>query len=365
MNNKRLLLAGMVAFTLMSTAYSAEPQALWTSHGGSQGTAAAFTDLSNFTANPPIGNTVFNFDLEMRQSITTRDAQGDFSVYVNSKDGSMVITDPNFVRLATKGRYSPQGMEFRFFIIGAEGGNLLCGEDVTYGKLCIAPGEEAAEGSRYERDYLSVTTFFNDIANTPQDVLTDVLISPTGAPSLTQVRSQFGFSDFKTTLWYDKNPSPIKTEWPMLGYGVGLIKDYTTLTNRVIAHSVDEEESGNAAYHLHGIYPSTLSIDTRQYYIASHVGDPATQTEMEELAAWVINKKREVSLLQSRKQAECLPGADGTRCRDEFDRIIKQREDAIQAHIDAVWAQSADDGGFLTRGQFMDMLDKLLDRDSE
>jgi hypothetical protein len=225
----------------------------------------AFRAASDFPANPDQNAGLFRFDLRLVEYVDGSRAKGEFTQYVNTRDGSVALFDPEDAILAMNGEVLPD-VTLEFVLLRPGGNALACGVHKQFGKGCIDAG-----GAR------KVATGHLQLLNAMQDWLdstarTAQTLPPTSAYTQPDADAQPLRGKFvggqAMTLWREPGTSRIATHIPWLGFGAGLYKDYDARRNRVAQVAVFEGadlHGGNLAFKLLDVAREQRSFDTRRY----------------------------------------------------------------------------------------------------
>lgn len=295
--------------------------------------AQSFDADSRFAANSLYEPAVHRFDLEMRIELWQGGNRGEFSLFVNSRDGTMAVLDPELVRWAFGAPQIPQTtLHFGFKRPGDSA--LVCGRHEQHGDACIQAGGTLYQDPLFSfgMEWEGVMDFLESEATTPQQAL-----EGEGPPDHLPVTGMFG--EHRATLWLSPRSSGIATQRPFLGFGVGLIKDYRTNVNRIVRQARIEGaglDGDDLFFRLVDIRPANRSFDTGRYGMVSAFGTDALRSA-EAFPARIEAHQRRLRALEEGMSA--CGGAEVQRnCRASYRERIRAERQAFQDEV-RTWAR--------------------------
>lgn len=292
---------------------------------------------SPFPANPSGDVGVFRFDLAMVQFLDSSRAKGKFTQYVNSRDGSVALTEPERMLQALGGRPIPQ-VALHFVLLRPGGNGLACGRHKAFGNACISAGGELSVADGMLLDYTAAMSWFNSIARTPQDMPpTPAGVRP--GPLDRPLRGKLADGGH-LSLWHDPVVSRVSTQVPWLGFGAGLFKDYRARTNRVarvvIAEGADLN-GGDVGFRLVAVGATDYRFDTTPYRLVSAF-ETAAIDEAREIGLSFMGETTERAQEIDAALRACEPGEAGRLCRAKYRRQMQELNEAAHQQV-REWAQ--------------------------
>lgn len=283
--------------------------------------AADFNANSRFPPNPESELGDYRFDLRIRQRIHSSEGIGTITYYVNSADNSALLRSEGLGSWWPGGAFEQGRLEF--VIRQADGDFLACGEHRDVGKACLVQGENLGAAFGWLRDMTWHREFLDSIAGTPQTLDE----GPGGAAQGVRGRGQDGFIQ----VWFDPGTSTVATRMPVLGLGVGVMKDFRTRTNRTVkrlrAEGADKD-GGDLVMDLVSLEPARARQDTSLYrFITAFTAeglDEATQ-----IGRRGMSLQAEARGIQEALDA-CPSGRDGRDCRERERGRMKALEDRFR-----------------------------------
>ncbi|NZA25056.1 hypothetical protein H0E84_01530 [Luteimonas sp. SJ-92] len=298
---------------------------------------ALFNRDSPFPANPPGDSGLFRFDLQIVQFLDSSRAKGKFTQYVNSRDGSIALLEPERVLQALGGRPIPE-VALAFVLLRPGGNALVCGKHKDFGEACIKGGGDMSVGDGLLLDYTGAMSWFNSIARTPQSMpATNANTQPSELDR--PLRGKLPEGGY-LSLWHDPVASRVQTQVPWLGLGAGLFKDYRTRVNRVARVMVAEGadvDGGDVGFRLVGIQPADRSFDTSQYRIVTGF-TTAGLDEARAMGLGIMTDTMQQAQEISAALRACQPDDPGRLCRRKHSEQMQQLQDDNAAQI-RDWAQ--------------------------
>jgi hypothetical protein len=222
-----------------------------TSVGPSPARAVGYEQDSRFPANPPLahgssaaaaGASRYGFDLRMDVEIDIGSGPRPARVFVNSRDGSMLLDQPTLTLWSFGAGDLIDRVSVHHLLV-ASGQALVCGEPRDVGtsdeadrlfaswRLCFGVGQLSpvlnatnAEAARQ--------IFFDTVLPSPPSP------PPGKLPGAAQLEAVAGETPSgRLTLWLEPGSSTIATRAPFLGPAVGVVKDPRVNRNRVVRHA--------------------------------------------------------------------------------------------------------------------------------
>ena len=295
--------------------------------------AADFDMDSSFPANPTVGTGQFAFDLTMQVSLSATGVNGSFTVYVNSRDGSMALENPHTTLWALGMKDIPDLQVHQ--VIARTGEIMVCGIHPETGKGCLTlAGNPAAFWAPIREGmlYRDASTFFASVPRTNQNNVPCCQPGTAGAAHM----AGKGVSGEKLVFWFDPGAATVRTQRPFLGPGVGIMKDAIGRTNRVVRHFwVDPPEGqspvGSIMMHLDRLTSVHHSIDVSSYPFVSAFGARSIGDSLL-LSDWMRSQGADIQSL-ARTLEDCLEGEAGADCRAHYRDRIKRIEAEIKARV--------------------------------
>lgn len=298
---------------------------------------ALFNRDSPFPANPTGDSGLFRFDLQIVQFLDSSRAKGKFTQYVNSRDGSIALLEPELVLRALGGQPIPR-VALAFVLLRPGGNALVCGRHKDFGEACIKGGGDMSVGDGLVLDYIGAMTWFNSIAETPQTMPGTTANTRPGELDR-PLRGKLPVGGH-LALWHDPVASRVHTQVPWLGLGAGLFKDYRARVNRVARVMVAEGadlNGGDVGFRLIGIQPADRSFDTGGYRIVTGFGTAGLDEARALGMGMMTDTLQQAQELDAALRA-CQPGDAGRLCRRKHREQIQQLQDDNAAQI-RDWAQ--------------------------
>lgn len=129
------------------------------------------------------------------------------------------------------------------------------------------------------------------------------------------------------TFWFAKQEAQIPTAVPIMGFGVGILKNVvekkqqflavTGIDNNVLKlidlQSIDEW----------GINTNAYKVIKMDYHLRSG------QNRVDDIVSWLKDKQNEIAVLRE-KRKQCPPHQSGSACRKEYERQIKEVQKEIE-----------------------------------
>lgn len=217
---------------------------IWERDQPQRGVSADFDRQSSIAPNPRDRQGRFQFDLEIMQTVHRggeqvvldwEDVESNFEIRlaVNSRDGSMAIYEP----MELMRQWNDALLEYfrpDFIFLHTDGTGFVCGEHVEYGPINIAVEEMLQlDGDDWivspaNNARIPATAEPVEVGNTQRRFLGAIY----NRANLAKLRGTLA-SGHSFTLWHDGTLSPVATQVPWLGMGVGLYKDPHARVNRV------------------------------------------------------------------------------------------------------------------------------------
>lgn len=292
---------------------------------------------SRFPANPTEDSALFRFDLRLVQFVDSSRAKGKFTQYVNTRDGSVALLEPDAVVRALGGQPIPDViLEFVLFRPGGNG--LACGVHKDIGNGCIKLGGHISVGMG-QLDRFDGLYHWLESASAVSQSMPGVGSGTQPGRNTVAARGRLPDGAYMS-LWRETSPSMIQTSVPWLGFGAGIYKDYLARQNRVAQVVVWERadlHTGNVAFKLLEQAPEQRSFDTRGYPLVTAFTVPAINSAQEfglQVLSETLVKAQD---LEAALRA-CPKGSAGKACRDMYREQIKTLNDTTRdAALD--WAR--------------------------
>ncbi len=276
-----------------------------------------FREASRFTANPEEDAGTFRFDLRLVQAVDSSRAKGKFTQYVNTRDGSVALFEPDLVIRALGGQPLP-GVALHFVLLRPGSSALLCGRHKDFGDLCASADGLATPDFAVVQMLHALSGWLESVPRTPQILpVTPAAVRPDA--DAVAARGKFPNGQV-VTVWREARASRIPTHVPWLGFGAGLYKDYDASRNRVAQVVVAEGadlNGGQIAFKLLELAPAERSFDTRPYGIVTAFGAKGLEDANRlggELMAEGMRRAREIE----EALRACPKGQAGKACRRQY-----------------------------------------------
>ena len=304
----------------------ADPLEGWTPRNPQE---QGFLADSDFPPNTDEDAGLYRFDLRMVQYVDSGRAKGKFTQYVNSRDGSVALLEPEAVIRALGGQPIPDVViEFLLLRPGASG--LACGRHKEIGNGCIAFGGQMSVGMGQLERFDGLYAWLESVAGVPQ--------RKPGVGSGARPDADTGFvrgrlprGDYMS-LWRESDPSRIPTNAPWLGFGAGLYKDYQARQNRVAQVVVWEGADlnrGDVAFKLLELAPDQRSFDTRSYPLVTTFSakgiSSANELGMKMMTETMAKAKEYDTALRA-----CPKGSAGRACREKYRGLQKELNESAR-----------------------------------
>lgn len=291
-----------------------------------------FRTGSRFRENPTGDVGEFRFDLRLDQHVDSSKANGRFTQYVNTRDGTIAVFNPDSTILALGGKSLPN-TTIHFVLMRPGGAWLLCGHHKDFGNACAKTGGMMSTDRGQIMHLHSMAGWLESIgrvAQTPPATTPATRPSPGAKP----IRGQF-YQGPTMTLWRSPNASGIITGLPWLGFGAGIYKDYNASVNRiaqVVAVEGIDLNGGNVIFKLLNITPEVRSFSTagyRQITAFSSKGLSEATTTGREMIRDIPVKMSDIE----RGLKSCPKGSAGSACRKQYGAERKALEQQVQEQI--------------------------------
>ena len=242
--------------------------------------AAGYEQESRFPANPPLahgssalaaGASRYAFDLRMDLEIDIGSGPRPAQVFVNSRDGSMLLDQPTLT-LWSFGAGDLINRVSVHHLLVASGQALVCGEPsdprtaaeanrlFASQRLCFGVGQLLPVLNATNAEAARLIFFDSALSSPPSP-------PPGKLPGAAQLEAVVGDTPSgRLTLWLDPGSSTVATRAPFLGPAVGVVKDPRVNRNRVVRH---------AWLHSPQYAGTRLPVDT---FITLRTLQPATRT---------------------------------------------------------------------------------------
>ena len=301
---------------------------------------------SSFSANPidPV-NSVFRFDYKIEavlnfemnaQDFNEEYSRGDpmewvMDYYVNSADGSILLPGGSMGFFKTNFSYSNDFGKIDAAVWLPNGQMVVYGFDAkeNLDRAVTRESIQSAEG-RQGMDYFNMMQFFDssqELAESADIPPADVLLKY-GTVAGYKGKYAESFTGLENTwnLYFDTNPTPIKTSCIMMGFMVGVLKDArASKCNRLLVYSkvnIGGEDSGESMEaRLISVKPVRRTFDATSYLPMTIDGDTGTQAQVDLSSYESRMRDLQVSREFLKRERE--------QCRDRacFDRVDASLEE--------------------------------------
>ncbi len=213
--------------------------------------AVGYEQDSRFPANPPLAHgtteaaaraSQYGFDLRMDVEIDIGSGPKPARVFVNSRDGSMLLDQPTLTLWAFGAGDLINRVSVHHLLID-DGQALACGEPRDARTAAQAEQLVASQRLCFGVGQLSPVINATNAEAARQIFFDSVLLSPPSPPpgmlpGAAQLEAVAGETPSgRLTLWLEPGSSTIATRAPFLGPGVGVLKDPRVNRNRVVRHA--------------------------------------------------------------------------------------------------------------------------------
>ena len=283
--------------------------------------AADFSANSRFPANPESELGLYRFDLRIRQNIDSSEGIGAITYYVNSADNSMLIPASGLGAWWPRGEFAQGRLEF--VIRQADGDFMACGQHQDVGPACLLLGEDFGPAFGWLRHMTWHRQFLDSIADTPQTLGE----GPGGGARGVRGRGQ----DAYLQMWFDPGTSTVATQMPVLGLGVGVMKDFRIRSNRTVKRLRVEgmdADGGDLVMDLLELVPARASQDTSLYRFVTAFTAQGVD-EAVQLGQQGLSLQAQARGIQEALDA-CPKGPDGRVCRERERARMKALEDQFR-----------------------------------
>lgn len=311
---------------MLPLAPTTDPLDLWTEQNLRE---RHFIADSSFPANPAEDSALFRFDLRLVQFVDSTRAKGKFTQYVNTRDGSVALLDPDAVVRALGGQPIPDVI-LEFVLLRPGGNGLACGMHKDIGNGCIKMGGHMSVGmgqlDRFDGLYHWLESASEVVQSIPG---VGSGTRPGGNTEAVRGRLPDGAH---MSVWRETSPSRIQTSVPWLGFGAGIYKDYLARQNRVAQVVVWERadlNTGNVAFKLLEQGPDQRSFDTRGYPIVTAFTVPAINSAQEFGLQVLSESLVKAQDLEAALRA-CPKGSTGKACRATYREKLKNLNEATR-----------------------------------
>jgi hypothetical protein len=221
-----------------------------------------FSANSPFPPNPESELGRYRFDLRILQLVDSSRGLDRLNYYVNSADNSQLFLAEDLGDLMPPGTFA--NGELHFVLRQADGDTLACGRHADVGEACLMLGENLGSAFGWLRDMTLHRRFLDTIARVPQTLGE----GPGGSVQGIRGKGEDGFMQ----VWVGRNPSPIATQMPFLGAGVGVMKDFRIRANRTVHRTRWEGgdiDGGDLVIDLLELASARMERDTSMYRIVT------------------------------------------------------------------------------------------------
>lgn len=277
-------------------------------------------------ANPLQANGIFKFNYEIEQFSKLGEHSGTFRYKVNSNDNSMYVhgvditNNPLFLPLKNNPFLANYSIDF--LIRNAKGDWLVYVTHSQQGKVCI----EAPSGMNFS-EVITETHLKNlEVLNSTKANSNYTYSNNNLEPYTGKFINEKGVE--KTiTFWFAKQEAQIPTAVPIMGFGVGILKNVVEKKQQFLAVT----EIDNNVFKLIDLQTiDEWGINTNAYKVIKmdyHL--PSGQNRVDDIVSWLKDKQNEIAILRE-KRKQCPPHQSGSACRKEYERQIKEVQKEIE-----------------------------------
>ena len=313
--------------------------ALAVSHGSWAQCLAPLDAESNFSSNPVNKiNGVFKFDYKiesiLKYSMGGAPEELKMDYYVNSSDGTILFpSGPTGFFSTNLGMYTSNDgrIDGAIWLPNGQMVTYVFDADNNINRAITRETSQTA-GNLDTNDYQNMMQFFSsseELAEHPDPMPADAQWNGTTQGYKGElVESRTGIKN-TWTIYFDANPTPIKTSPIMVGFMVGVLKDARELKcNRLAVYTrVDIGGPDTGEYmqtELISIKPMGITFDATDYKPTTLGGDAGSdmKVEMDYFQGRMVQLLRRKETLEDRRK-QC--GSD--LCRDNIDRELEELQE--------------------------------------
>lgn len=272
---------------------------------------------SRFAANPDSLPGIYRFDLRQRLRVDSADGLVDMTCFVNSRDASLICPDWGLSGW-TLGVEPAQG-KLDFVLRQADGDLFACGRHRDFGPACVQLGVEIGPAFAWLRNMGLHKALLDSIPATPQTLGE----GPGGNVQGVRARTSDGYLQ----LWFDRRASPVATQMPWLGLGVGVMKDARARVNRTVRRARFEgadRDRSDVVLDLIELEPARLERRLDGYRLVTAFTAHG-QDEAMSVSQRLHALQREGVGIRSELDA-CPRGKEGRDCREHHRTRLKTLE---------------------------------------
>lgn len=221
-----------------------------------------FRANSPFPPNPESELGRYRFDLRILQLVDSSRGLDRITYFANTADGSLLFPDWTLGGLLPAGTFGDGALHF--VLRQADGDVLACGEHPDIGNACLMLGENLGPGFAWLRDMTQHRRFLDTIPRVPQ------ALGEGPGGNVQGIRGKG--EDIFLQMWVGRNPSPIATQVPFIGAGVGVMKDFRIRANRTVHRTRWEGgdlDGGDLVIDLVEMESARMERDTSLYRIVT------------------------------------------------------------------------------------------------
>lgn len=277
-------------------------------------------------ANPIKPGGIFKFDHEIEQFVNFDGKSGTLRYKVNSNDNSMymhgvdIVENPMFTSLKNSAYLNKNKLDF--VIRNAQNDWLLFITHRTEGKIVINAPSGFTFSNVLTDTYLSNLEFLNSVKENSNYSTTGSALEPyTGKFTDADGRQK------ELTLWFAKEEAQIATGVPIMGFGVGILKN--TLEKKQQYLAITEFE--NHVLKLIDLQTieewGTNTGGYREITFDLHL--QSGQEKINNLTAWFMEKQAEIAGLREQMK-NCPSHQAGKQCREQYRQQVKAIKQEIE-----------------------------------
>jgi len=271
--------------------------------------------------NPKNHGGIFMFDYQINQHIQIGSYRGDVLYKVNSNDNSKYFTaiDLKNSQFGEALNQLPASYKPHFMIINRDNEFLFYAKHSEEGLICIKMSHDRTMSEIISEDYMAISQILGSVKDIPQP-------EKSSDPNLDRIRGKFTNASGQekiADLWLSIDEAQVATGVPLMGFGVGIMKDFYQNKQRYLIASIFDEASFQLN-HINAIEPwgvNTSGYRLIDFNVISSIGKAQIQNLMEE----ATQLGNELMTLQTNYRS-CPSGTSGNSCRT----LIQNRMDEIK-----------------------------------
>lgn len=292
-----------------------------------QAREAAYRADSRFPRNPEGDLGKFQFDWMILHTVDSADLLEDFKYFVNSADGSWLVTGDAIGHLMAAAPPLPADAAIDGLIRKANGDFLLCGTHPDIGRACMKLGDDIPAAFAWLASAARTHEFLSSIARTPQRLGS----APPGRARGARGKVDIDGTDRYLQVWVAPSASAVATQVPWLGMGSGVIKDARARVNREVRrvrYEGADRDGGDVVIDLKQMQPAVAGLDTRSYRIVTAFAGPALEQAIGfgEDASSLADQAAEIDTALR----ACPQGRSGAECRRVNRARMKQLDEGAR-----------------------------------